>query len=259
MKKFTLFLAMMAIMPAMFAAAFSELTITINENAEFYVVMDGRQYASRMGSVVISNLNNGRHNMEVFKHTLVLNGFTTDRIFRGSVDVMPNARIYASIDRFGSFVILNTENLNPVFGNDGGHGNGNSNGHNNGHPNGHAFGHSNHNDGCNNAGSYSNYNSGGYVPMGMSPESFGMLCSSMRHEAFDETRVRMAFSAVSMSGVTSGQLRELMLMLTFDSNRLKLAKIAYTYVVDKGNIFLVNDAFTFNSNADEFFRYIGVW
>ncbi|KAF5035507.1 hypothetical protein DSECCO2_584840 [anaerobic digester metagenome] len=95
--------------------------------------------------------------------------------------------------------------------------------------------------------------------MGMSPDAFGMLLSSMRREAFDETRVRMAITAISVSGVTSAQLRELMLMLTFDSNRLKLAKTAYTFVVDKGNIFLINDAFTFNSSADEFYRYIGAW
>ena len=81
----------------------------------------------------------------------------------------------------------------------------------------------------------------------------------MRREAFDETRLRMAITAVSISGVTSYQLRELMLMLTFDSNRLKLAKTAYAFVADKGNIFIINDAFVFNSNATEFYKYIGMW
>jgi len=265
MKKFTLLLALMAIMPAMFASAFSELTITINENAEFYVVMDGRQYDSHTGAVVISSVSHGNHSMEVFKHTLVLNGFVTDRIFRGSVDVMPNKRIYATIDRFGSFVILRSENMNPSFdygyGYDNGPGNSHGNGHGNGHGNSYGNGHDNGNHYGNNSGYYSSYsyNTGGYMPMGMSPESFSMLMASMRREAFDETRVRMATSAITMSGVTSAQLAGLMRMLTFDSNRLNLAKIAYNFVVDKNNIFLINDAFTFNSNADEFYRYIGAW
>ena len=72
MKKFTLLLALMAIMPAMFATAYSELTITINENADFYVVIDGRQYDSYAGAVVVSRLEHGRHGMEVFRESITL-------------------------------------------------------------------------------------------------------------------------------------------------------------------------------------------
>ncbi|HPF00311.1 MAG TPA: DUF4476 domain-containing protein [Bacteroidales bacterium] len=251
MKKFTLLLVLMAITPAMFAKAYSELTITINENADFYVVIDGRQYDSYAGSVVVSRIEHGRHGMEVFRESMTLNGIMVDRIFRGSVDIMPNKRMYGTIDRFGAFVILRSENMIPATGYSHGYG------HN--HSNGHGYGHSNHYGSSNgHYGTYS-YGSNAYMPMGMSPDAFGMLLSSIRREAFDETRVRMAITAVSVSGVTSAQLRELMLMLTFDSNRLKLAKTAYTFVVDKGNIFMINDAFTFSSNADEFYRYIGVW
>ena len=38
-----------------------------------------------------------------------------------------------------------------------------------------------------------------------------------------------------------------MLLFTFENNRLEIAKYAYGKTVDKGNYFVVNDAFTFNS------------
>jgi hypothetical protein len=264
MKKFTLLLALMAILPAMFATPFSELTITINENAGFYAVIDGRQYDSRGGSVYISNLSHGNHSLEVVKSSLTLNGTMYDYLYRGSVNILPNKRIFATIDRFGTFVILRTENLHE----NNGHGNGY--GHHGGPGNGYGNnGYYSDNNGYYGSGSYgcsgsngyftgNSYNTGGYGCYGMSPESFSMLLASMRRESFDDTRVHMALSAVSR-GVTSAQLRELMLMLTFDSNRLRLAKGAYNFVIDKNNIFLINDAFTFNSNADEFYRYIGAW
>lgn len=264
MKKCTLLLALMAIMPALFATPYSELTITINENAGFYAVIDGRQYDSRGGSVLISNLNHGNHRLEVVKSALTLGGTVYDYLYRGSVNILPNKRIFATIDRFGAFVILRTENMHE----NNGHGNGY--GHNGG--SGYGYGNNDYyggNNGYYGTGSYGSgggngyytsgsFNTGGYGYYGMSPESFSMLLASMRRESFDDTRVHMALSAVSR-GVTSAQLRDLMLMLTFDSNRLKLAKGAYSFVVDKNNIFFINDAFTFNSNADEFYRYIGTW
>ena len=38
-----------------------------------------------------------------------------------------------------------------------------------------------------------------------------------------------------------------MLLFTFENNRLEIAKYAYGKTVDKGNYFVVNDVFTFNS------------
>jgi hypothetical protein len=46
-------------------------------------------------------------------------------------------------------------------------------------------------------------------------------------------------------------------MLTFESNRLDLAKFAYRYAADPNNYFMVNKGFTFNSSIDELSEYIG--
>lgn len=270
MKKFTLLLALMAIVPALLASAVSDLTITINENADFYAVLDGRQYDSHSGSVVISDVRQGNHSLEVFKHNMTLDGFTTDRIYAGRVDILPNKSICATIDRSGSFVVLSSVNLfgnndygyNNGYGNDYGYDNDHGNGHDNGHGNGYGNGHGNgYYGGGYNSGYYGSgsYGTGNYYSFGMAPETFSMLVLSVRREPFDESKVRLASTAIAMNGITSAQLRELMFLITFDSNRLKLAELAYASVIDKNNIFLINDAFTFRSNSDEFYHFIGAW
>jgi hypothetical protein len=69
--------------------------------------------------------------------------------------------------------------------------------------------------------------------------------------------MNVAISAISANGINCMQLTEVMRKLSFDSNRLELAKRVYGSVVDKNNAFVLSNAFNFRSNADEFFRYIG--
>ncbi len=247
----------------------SNLNISINENASFWVTLNGLQYNSNMGVVHISDIAPGNHFLEAFKSSLDLGGgLITTRIFSGYVGVMPGKNIHATIDRFGAFKVTSVENMygqtfsdlgTPFYGSFC----------SNSYPaTGDNFGYSNGNY-CNNFPvsnngyeystnpfGYSGHPSG-YAHTGMHPQTFSMLTASMRNESFDDNRVKMASHAIAMNGVSCFQLKELMMLLTFDSNRLRLAKMAYPMVVDKGNIFIINDAFTFSSSADEFYRSIG--
>lgn len=73
---------------------------------------------------------------------------------------------------------------------------------------------------------------------------------------FDNTRLEIAKVAISQGYFTSAQIYEIMTLLTFESNRLELAKFAYQYVTDPENYYLVTRAFTFSSSADELMRFI---
>jgi hypothetical protein len=48
----------------------------------------------------------------------------------------------------------------------------------------------------------------------------------------------------------------MVLLFTFENNRLDIAKYAYGKTVDKGNYFIMNDAFTFNNNKEKLSEYI---
>lgn len=240
MKKFLFLIAFLAIAPALFALPFSELIISLDERVDFYAEVNGRKYESYNGRVFVNNLRHGNCYIEVYKYGRSLRGFNLVRVFSGNVDIRPNKRIYAVIDITGRFVISRVENLNP-----------NSN---YVAPNHHYYDEYCEDD-YYNYGYNNNYNNTYCV--GMAPESFNMLLNTMENIPFDKNKMNVAISAISANGINCMQLTEVMRKLSFDSNRLELAKRAYRNVVDKNNAFVLSNAFNFRSNADEFFIYIG--
>jgi hypothetical protein len=90
----------------------------------------------------------------------------------------------------------------------------------------------------------------------MSDYDFNQAKETLRREWFENTRVSTARQIIDRNYFTSRQVKEMILLFTFENNRLEIAKYAYGRTVDKGNYFVVNDAFTFNSNKDELARYI---
>jgi hypothetical protein len=95
------------------------------------------------------------------------------------------------------------------------------------------------------------------LAFGMTPQAFNQLIISLSNIPFDDTRLNIAKQAIMSNGATSQQILEIMGMLTFESNRLDLAKFAYNYVADPNNYFLVNKGFSFSSSIDELRKYIG--
>src|SRR4030095_8139110 len=81
----------------------------------------------------------------------------------------------------------------------------------------------------------------------MSINDFAQAKETLRKEWCENTRLTTAKQIIDQNNFTSQQVKELMLLFTFENNRLEIAKYAYGQTVDKGNYFVVNDAFTFNS------------
>lgn len=260
MKNFTLSLFLFSAMFSAIIANASDLKLTMGGNSDFYMVVDGTEYNSVSGEAIARNIRGGNVYLEVFTGARLLNNdYSWNRSFSGYVNLMPGRFIIATIDRYGAFKVLSSEAIAPQwsdpyggYGSNGGyagygHGNSYGNGYNgNHHGNGYA---------CYNTSP--SYNTGYYAPMGMSPQAFSVLMATVRREAFDDNKLRIASGAIMMNGVSTAQLRDLMLLLSFDDNRLALARTAYPYVIDKGNIFMINDAFTFSSTAEDFYSAIG--
>lgn len=94
------------------------------------------------------------------------------------------------------------------------------------------------------------------VPYGMHPEQFNNLKRTIASRSFDNTKVEIAKQALRTNSINSRQVAELLELLSFDSNKLELAKFAYRYAVDPGNYYLTYDAFTFDSSIRELNRFI---
>lgn len=98
---------------------------------------------------------------------------------------------------------------------------------------------------------------GGFFPnLGMDAAAFEQLLYQIDQLSFDRRKLELAQFAISNSGVTVAQLKMLMRRLSFDSNRLTLAKHAYHFTFDRQNFWMLSDAFTFQSNFRELMNSI---
>jgi len=90
----------------------------------------------------------------------------------------------------------------------------------------------------------------------ISNTDFAQAKESLRKEWFENTRLETAKQVIDRNYFTSQQVKEMVLLFTFENNRLDIAKYAYGKTVDKGNYFMLNDAFTFNNNKEALKEYI---
>src|SRR4030095_10169943 len=90
----------------------------------------------------------------------------------------------------------------------------------------------------------------------ISSEGFVQAKESLRREWFENKRLETAKQIIDQNYFTSQQVKEMVLLFTYENNRLDIAKYAYGKTVDKGNYFIMNDAFTFNNNKEKLSEYI---
>jgi hypothetical protein len=100
------------------------------------------------------------------------------------------------------------------------------------------------------------YNGPVGCPYPMHPSEFQEVKRSVESKSFDDTRLRIAKQVIASNCLLSAQVKEIMLLFTFEDTRLDLAKYAYGYTYDIGNYYKLNDAFTFESTIEELDEYI---
>lgn len=93
-------------------------------------------------------------------------------------------------------------------------------------------------------------------PWPMNQGDFQTAKNSIKSKSFDDTRLTIAKQIISSNCLFCSQVKEIMLLFSFEATRLDFAKFAFPYVYDQGNYFQLNDAFTFESSIDELNQYI---
>jgi hypothetical protein len=87
--------------------------------------------------------------------------------------------------------------------------------------------------------------------MPMSDASFIAAKKTISKQSFDDTKLTTAKQILKTNCLSSAQIKEIMLLFSFEATRLELAKLGYTKCVDVNNYFLLNDAFSFESSVTE--------
>lgn len=85
----------------------------------------------------------------------------------------------------------------------------------------------------------------------MSSSSFSAAKQTITKQSFEDTKLTTVKQILKSNCMSSAQIKEVMLLFSFEANRLEVAKIAHNRCVDKNNYFLLNDAFQFESSVEE--------
>lgn len=94
-------------------------------------------------------------------------------------------------------------------------------------------------------------------PIPMDAAAFASAKASIANASFESTKKDMAMNIIKNNCFTASQVRELLMMFDFESTKLEVAKFAYPRTYDKGNYFMVNDVFDFDSSRSELSRFTG--
>jgi hypothetical protein len=93
-------------------------------------------------------------------------------------------------------------------------------------------------------------------PRPMNTHSFDQALESISSKSFESSKLTIAKQIAGANCLLCKQVKEIMKLFSFESNRLEFAKFAYKYTWDINNYFLLNDAFEFESSIDELNRYV---
>ena len=93
-------------------------------------------------------------------------------------------------------------------------------------------------------------------PMPISNESFVAAKNSISSKSFDDSKLTIAKQVIANNCLICSQVKEIMLLFSFEDTKLELAKYAYKHTFDIGNYFQLNDAFQFESSIDDLNQYI---
>ena len=248
----------------------TRLTVSSVGNQKLFVEVDGRRYNLDDNTVSIRNIRPGTHNVRVFRELKRNKGRVID-IWAKKDEVIYSIRATLRngyhfdilVNRFGKVMIdeRRIDQDDDWYNNeDNDYGDHRARTRGNDREEGDW-----ENDGDDRDRDYDNDRDGRNKPdpryddrysRNMNDHDFGMAKENLRKEWHENTRLAAAKQIIDKNYFTSQQVKELMLLFTFENNRLDIAKHAYGKTVDKQNYYVVNDAFSFNSKEklDEYIR-----
>lgn len=94
-------------------------------------------------------------------------------------------------------------------------------------------------------------------PAPMSAQEFQYVKNTINSKPFESGKITIAKQVSGSKCLFSSQVKEIMLLFSFEGTKIEFAKFAYEHTYDKGNYFIVNEAFEFDSSIDELNRFVG--
>jgi len=90
----------------------------------------------------------------------------------------------------------------------------------------------------------------------MAAPDFGKLKSSVKAKTFSADMISTLKVGIKNKCVTTEQVKELLGLFSFESDKLEMAKYLYSFTSDKDNYYTVGDVFTFSSSVSELNEFL---
>jgi hypothetical protein len=90
----------------------------------------------------------------------------------------------------------------------------------------------------------------------MSDADFSNAKNSIQSKSFEDSKMTLAKQVTKNKCLSVKQIKEIMLLFSFEQSRLDFAKFAYDFASDRDNYYQLNDAFTFESSISDLNEYI---
>ncbi|MGZ8551747.1 MAG: DUF4476 domain-containing protein, partial [Chitinophagaceae bacterium] len=220
MKTFFTLLTSLFMSIAVFAAAKPQSVLTVKsaDNADIRVVLDGKRFEPNDNSLMLRGIDDGYHTIKVFKQKR--NGFFSiagnkyELVYNTSINVKKRTHLLITIERNGR--ISMQENKIRKDGTRGDNDWSNERDDRNGRD--YDF------DREGQWGDYDNHE--GYASA-MNDREFKSVLQSIEKEWLESNKLKSASQIVKSNSLSTAQVEQLLLLLSFENNKLELAKQAY--------------------------------
>ncbi|HPG11687.1 MAG TPA: DUF4476 domain-containing protein [Chitinophagaceae bacterium] len=228
MKKIFTLLSFLAFSLSLLAFDGSRLSISaVSTSTVLKVEVDGREFSMKDNSLTLGYLSQGRHHVKISREK-TRNGFRTSKmvIYNSDVFLKKGYHLDITVNRFGK-VLMDEQIIDQ------------------------------RSEWYNDEDDYYDDDRGGWKQSNiMSSQDFNVLADQLRREWYEANRLKSAKFIIDKNYFTSAQVKELMLLFTFENNRLEIAKYAYDKTVDQRNYYVVNDALSFGNSRDELTKVV---
>ena len=228
---------------AVFAAAKPKSILTIKsvDNADIRVVLDGKRFDPNDNAIMFGSIDAGRHDIKIFRQRkssfFNMSGKRYELVYNTTIDLKRRTHLFITIEKNG-YISKQENRVKKDWNWDEHDGN-----------NGYSRGDDNN-------GQWGDYDSHEGYAGGMNDRDFRNVLTSIDKEWLESNKLKSASQIVTSNSLTTAQVEQLVLLFSFENNKLDIAKQAYTNTVDKKNYSRLYDVFSFNSSKTELERYI---
>jgi len=235
---FTLLIALFLSLVSFAIPLQSKLGITVVGNKNIEIMVGNSKYQSEDNSTVISNLQPGHHTIKIYslkknqrRNVWGNNRNNTQLIYQSTVYIRAGYFVDIIINRFGKALVDER-----------------------------AFQENGRNDYWEDDPSSDNHNRSDdrndYNRKPVNESSFVSIVQTLRREYSETSRLVLAKQIIGRNYFATEQVKQMIQLFAFESNKLEIAKYAYGNTSDQRNYFVVYDVLSYSSSKEELAEYI---